>query len=171
MKRVLIVDDDPDILLSLSLLLDALYELCLARDGAEALQLLDGGFAADVIVLDLMMPVLDGTAMARELQRRGSRIPIILASAQSDLPGRARDLEAADYVMKPFRFEVLQAKLTRVLARPSGGLDDGASSETRHAADHALRGDGAGGRTSVGQPREIDGEHFPRERELDSDLT
>jgi CheY-like chemotaxis protein len=125
MKRVLIVDDDPDILVTLGGLLNAQFEVSCARDGAEALQQLDDGFAADVILLDLMMPVLDGLGTAQELARRGSSIPFILASAQADLPARARALGATDYIMKPFGFDMLQLKLKRVLAGPA--RDDGSS--------------------------------------------
>jgi|SRR2546422_4096063 len=115
MKRVLVVDDDPDILESLSALLDGYYELCLARDGAEALEALDGGFAPDAIILDLMMPILDGAELMRQLEARGVRIPVLLSSAHSDLDRCARDLRADDYIMKPFGFEALQLKLDRLL--------------------------------------------------------
>ncbi len=129
-RRLLIVDDDPDVRQTLSLLFESRYEVFVAGDGSEALQLLGDGFAADAIVLDLMMPGVDGAAVVQELQRRNVRTPVILASAHVDVQGRARELGVADFVVKPFRFDVLQTKLARLMdgePRPGGGPGRGGS--------------------------------------------
>src|SRR5437773_12576028 len=81
-KRILIVDDDPDILASLAIIFQESYEVALARDGAEALRFLDEG-PHDVVLLDLMMPVLDGVAFMQELAARRAHVPVILASASA----------------------------------------------------------------------------------------
>src|ERR1044072_1725872 len=127
MKHVMIVDDDPDILEGLAFVMGTEYELCLARDGSEALHAILGGFVADAIVLDLMMPVLDGAQLMAELRKRRLEIPILLTSAHMDLADRADDLGATDYIAKPFGFEALRGKLDRLLGR------DG-SEGFRHAA-------------------------------------
>ena len=114
MKRVLIVDDDPDVRASLSLLLAGHYEIDTAPDGFEALRCLER-FEADAIVLDLMMPIMDGASVMRELKARGSRIPVLLASAHADLPRQAREMEAADYLCKPFMAAELRDKLQRLI--------------------------------------------------------
>jgi DNA-binding response OmpR family regulator len=110
MKRVLLVDDDPDILTSLEMLLEGEYEVSLAADGASALAaMLTQPF--DVIVLDLMMPVLDGAGVLRELRARDVRVPVLLASAARDLRTTARELKAEDFIEKPFDLDLLEAKL------------------------------------------------------------
>ena len=124
MKRVLLVDDDADILDSLSFVLSDTYDISVARNGARALDLLlQSPF--DAVVLDLMMPVLDGAALMRELDSRGVRVPIILASASTDLAHQRQVLGAADAVAKPFPVHELEDKLARVLA--DGGGSAGAS--------------------------------------------
>src|SRR5207302_540619 len=74
MKRLLLVDDDDAILESLQMLLEGTYHLALARHGREALdRLAEQPF--DAILLDLMMPVMDGASLVRELQARGIEVP------------------------------------------------------------------------------------------------
>src|SRR4051794_10950507 len=107
MKRLLIVDDDPDILTSLAMVLEETYEVTLAENGQEALDLaLLGAF--DAVVLDLMMPVLDGEGFLRELRTRGPVPPVILASAANDLAERARQLGVHEFLRKPFDIESLE---------------------------------------------------------------
>lgn len=112
-RRVLVVDDDPDILESLSALLEDRYEVLTARNGVEALALVD---RADAVLLDLMMPVLGGEGVLAELARRGGGPPVLVMSAWSDLKERARG--AADWLRKPFAPELLDEKLARLLAAP-----------------------------------------------------
>lgn len=114
MGRILLVDDDADVLASLALLLESSYDVACARDGAQALEALEvGGF--DAVVLDLMMPVMDGAELLRELRRRGLRVPVLIASAGSHTGRQARELGADDWLQKPFDVELLERKLARLV--------------------------------------------------------
>ncbi len=113
MKRLLLVDDDPDILESLQILLEESYAVEIATNGELGLRaLLARPF--DAVVLDMMMPVLDGAGLLRELRARGVQVPVLLASAARDLRARARELAAEDYIEKPFDPAALEAKLARL---------------------------------------------------------
>ncbi len=114
MKHVLVVDDDPEILEAIAELLETTYLVTLAPNGERALALLDQA-QVDVAVVDLMMPVLDGAGFVRALKARGLEIPVILASASTDLPERARELNAAGMLHKPFDAGTLEQKLQDVL--------------------------------------------------------
>jgi DNA-binding response OmpR family regulator len=138
MKCVLLVDDDPDILESLADILGATYEVEVARDGREALGVL-ARRRVDLIVLDLMMPILDGPGFLAQLRAAGDTTPVILSSAASAIAATARASAAADYVSKPYRIEVLEAKIAKVLG--ASGLG-GASGGSRGSGP---TGSGSGG--------------------------
>src|SRR5437868_11340329 len=113
-KRVLVVDDDPDIReLLFTALEDEGFEVVPAGNGQEALAVI-ATFRPDVIVLDLMMPVMDGWQSVRELRARDEDIPIILLSAARDLRTHAKALSAADIIEKPFDLSELLPKIARV---------------------------------------------------------
>jgi DNA-binding response OmpR family regulator len=114
MKRVLLVDDDIDILDSLALILEDTYDVRRARNGVEALVEVERG--VDAVVLDLMMPLLDGEGFMTELRRRGIDVPVLVASAMGDLPRRCRELGVRDFIPKPFDVQSLEDKLSRLLA-------------------------------------------------------
>lgn len=119
-RRVLVVDDDQDIReLLVSVLSDDGYEAQSARDGSEALRVLEC-WPADVVVLDLMMPVMDGWTFAERMRERWS-IPIVVLSAATDLQRHAVRLRAADVVSKPFDLDTLLPRIARVAAAPNGG--------------------------------------------------
>ena len=120
MKRVLLVDDDLDILESLAMLLEGSYEVLLARNGKEALAIVESTAKIDVMVLDLMMPVLDGAGLMRELEARELRVPVIVVSAHSDVAFHAPALGAADYLTKPFSIGILRAAIARVTGGTGG---------------------------------------------------
>ncbi len=124
MKRVLIVEDDDDIREVLGELLGERYGVELATDGAEALAVLDR-VTVDAIVLDLMMPVMDGETFLREMRARGHSRPVVLVSATRDLPARARSLLVAEHCMKPCSPDALEAALARVLSGAVGDNDTG----------------------------------------------
>src|SRR5262245_1875015 len=115
MKRILVVDDDIDIVESLSVALEHTYQVATAFDGAEALRKLDAE-SFDALVLDLMMPVLDGETLMKELHARRLRVPVRVMSAFVDVDRRAERAGAADWRSKPFRLEELELKLARLLA-------------------------------------------------------
>ena len=113
-KRVLVVDDDPDIReLLFTALEDDGFEVVPAGNGQEALAIIET-FRPDVIVLDLMMPVMDGWQFAAELRKRDEEIPIVLLSAARDLRTHAKALSAAEIIEKPFDLGELLPKIARV---------------------------------------------------------
>ena len=119
MSRILIVDDEPDILLMLRLNLEAEgHEVLMAADGEKALERIDAD-APELVVLDVMMPVLDGWGVLERLQRRADAPPVVVVSAKtggSDVV-QALQLGACDYITKPFDPEVLLTALADALVR------------------------------------------------------
>lgn len=118
-KRVLLVDDDPDILDALAAVLEPSYAVCVANNGQAALEVL-ANTPVDVIVLDWMMPVMDGGAFLKELRSQNTTLPVLLASAGRDVAQKCRDSGANDFLCKPFDVHALEEKLTALLAGPSG---------------------------------------------------
>src|SRR5512146_2084789 len=116
--RILIVDDDPNLLV---LLADQLradgYETQTARDGTEALRRLQTSWP-DLLIIDMMMPRMDGLSLAREIKSRAD-LPIIVLSAIDAGDSKADLLEevAEDYVTKPYHSPELRARINRVLRR------------------------------------------------------
>lgn len=111
-KRVLVVDDDASIreLLSTALQEDG-YEVVPAINGEDALSVCER-WRPDVIVLDLMMPVMDGWTFAKRLHERDD-IPIVVLSAANDLERHAKSVGARDVVAKPFDLDQLLPKVAR----------------------------------------------------------
>lgn len=132
MKRLLVVDDDPDILDSLTMLLETHYAVTPAEDGHAALELL-GQQPFDAVVLDLMLPVLDGTRVLQELRERGHTLPVILISAHRDLDKqeeRHRQLGAFASLRKPFNIQELERQLEHALGAPGGPRGPGGTGGT-----------------------------------------
>jgi len=123
--RVLVVEDDLSILTGVSMNLRYEgYEVLQAQDGARGLEMAvtDG---PDLIVLDIMMPRLNGYEVLRELRSRGVRTPVLVLSAKGMERDKVLglDLGADDYVVKPFGVAELMARVKAVLRRRWG--DDG----------------------------------------------
>jgi DNA-binding response OmpR family regulator len=117
-RRILLVDDDPNLLVVLSeQLRDDGFDVATARDGQEALRRLEAGWP-DLILLDLMMPRLDGVALAHEIKSMAD-LPIIVLSAIDTADNKASLLGevAEDYVAKPYHYPELRARIQRVLRR------------------------------------------------------
>jgi CheY-like chemotaxis protein len=116
-RRVLVVDDDPDILDALSEILEVEgYAVERARNGREALQRIEQKLP-DLVLLDLMMPVMDGSEFARKLAP-GARPPIIVLSADRNVSTKAREIGAIGWLAKPFELSDLLAAVKRVV--PAG---------------------------------------------------
>lgn len=120
--RVLVVEDDPYIagLVEMELEHRGLEVRC-AGDGPSGLEAV-GRFCPDIIVLDIMLPGLDGVGVLKKLRSDGSRVPIIMLTAR-DAPidkVHSLDLGADDYLAKPFRVEELLARMRAVLRRTGG---------------------------------------------------
>jgi two-component system alkaline phosphatase synthesis response regulator PhoP len=118
MRRVLVVDDDPKVCETLDrYLAHAGYSTASALDGARALELARS-FAPDLIVLDLMLPRVDGLEVCRRL-RVASQVPVIMLTAKSTERDKLAGLEtgADDYLTKPFSPRELVARVEAVLRR------------------------------------------------------
>jgi two-component system, OmpR family, response regulator MprA len=120
--RILVVDDEPSVRAALerALRLEG-YEVELAADGAEALQRLALN-APDAVVLDVLMPNVDGLEVCRRLRAAGDRTPVLMLTARDAIGDRVRGLDAGadDYLVKPFALEELHARLRALLRRTNG---------------------------------------------------
>jgi two-component system response regulator MprA len=125
---IMVVDDEAAVrdALRRALSLEG-YDVELAADGAEALQRLEEGARPDALLLDVLMPGVDGLEVCRRLRRSGSRLPVLMLTARAEVSDRVSGLDAGadDYLAKPFALQELLARV-RALLRRSGG-DDGAA--------------------------------------------
>jgi two-component system response regulator MprA len=117
--RVVVVDDDEALrgAVRRALRLEG-FDVEVAGDGAEALAQL-AGLSADLLVLDVLMPVLDGVTVCRRLREAGDRTPILMLTARDAVSDRVAGLEAGadDYLTKPFALEELLARVKALLRR------------------------------------------------------
>jgi CheY-like chemotaxis protein len=115
-KEILLVEDDPDISDMMALYLESEgYEVAAAANGQEALNYLEHSGRPSLILLDLMMPVMNGWEF-RERQRQTpglSQIPVVLLSADSKVPEEAARLGVESYLRKPVEFENLLKVIER----------------------------------------------------------
>jgi two-component system OmpR family response regulator len=137
--RVLVVDDEPNIveLLSVSLRV-AGFDVRTAADGRSALDVARS-FGPDLLVLDVMMPGLDGFDVLRSLRSGGSRVPVLFLTAKDAPEDKVAGLTLGgdDYVTKPFSLEEVVARIRAVLRR-TNGTDGGARSARLSFADIEL---------------------------------
>ena len=107
---ILVVDDDPDVRESLTdILVDEGYRVTGARNGREALEVLRGHTRPSLILLDMMMPEMDGWSFRLEQQKipELAGIPVVILSAHGNVRDAALALGAADYLRKPLRIDTL----------------------------------------------------------------
>jgi two-component system response regulator MprA len=121
-KRVLIVEDDPDLAQTLAEVLERRYEVEIARDGVQAVERLDRQ-QFDAVILDLMLPRLPGEAVLEQIRQRGLAIPVLIATARDDGGEVMARGGARDWLRKPFPMPLLLEKLARALGEgdPTGG--------------------------------------------------
>jgi two-component system response regulator MprA len=123
--RVMLAEDDAALrgAVGRALRLDG-YVVDEAADGAEALQRL-GSVRADVVVLDVLMPALDGLTVCRKLRRMGDRTPVLLLTARDLVADRVQGLDAGadDYLTKPFALDELLARLRALVRRSYPNYD------------------------------------------------
>ncbi|HEY1486174.1 MAG TPA: response regulator, partial [Micromonosporaceae bacterium] len=123
--RILVVDDDRPVRESLrrSLSFNG-YDVDLAADGLEALESV-ADQRPDAIVLDVMMPRLDGLETCRRLRAAGDDLPVLMLTAREMVSDRVAGLDAGadDYLAKPFALEELLARLRALLRRVHGATD------------------------------------------------
>src|SRR5262245_5313950 len=129
-RRILIVEDDESITLGLEMNLQAEgYEVSVAVDGDDGLRrALEGGF--DLVILDVMLPKMNGFEVVRALRSQGNHVPIVMLSARGAEMDKVMGLElgAEDYITKPFGLAELLARVRAVLRR-----------EARHRTEERLR--------------------------------
>jgi two-component system response regulator MprA len=138
--KILVVDDERAVREALRRALELEgYEIELADDGRQALERLGGenGEEPDAVILDVLMPGMDGLEVCRTLRGQGSRLPILMLTARTQVEDRVEGLDAGadDYLTKPFALEELLARVRALLRRSS---DDGSDGETLRFADVEL---------------------------------
>jgi two-component system response regulator MprA len=137
--KILVVDDERAVRESLRRALELEgYEIELAGDGSEALQALnDDEGQPDAVILDVLMPGVDGLEVCRRVRAAGNTVPVLMLTARDEVENRVAGLDAGadDYVTKPFALEELLARVRALLRRTTDG--DG-SSETLTFADIQL---------------------------------
>jgi two-component system response regulator MprA len=124
--RLLVVDDDPSVREALALVLDLNgFDVTTAGDGREAIRTLSVA-APDAVILDVLMPGLDGLEVCRRIRATGDRTPVLMLTARTEVSERVAGLEAGadDYLAKPFAREELIARLRALLRRTGWEGDD-----------------------------------------------
>ena len=133
MAHILVVDDEPAVRRALerALRLES-YEVELAEDGEQALDRLSAR-PADAVVLDVMMPGIDGIEVCRRMRAGGDKTPVLMLTARDAIDDRVigLDVGADDYLVKPFALRELQARLRALLRRAGDG--EGAGEVLRFA--------------------------------------
>lgn len=125
--RVLVVDDERAVRDSLRRALELEgYDVELAADGAEALYRLESNGQPDAVILDVLMPGVDGLEVSRRLRSKGNTVPILMLTARTEVESRVAGLDAGadDYLAKPFALEELLARLRALLRRLTPGTEE-----------------------------------------------
>jgi two-component system, OmpR family, response regulator MprA len=118
--KILVVDDERAVRESLRRALELEgYEIELAGDGSEALHRLESNEEPDAVILDVLMPGVDGLEVCRRIRGSGSRLPVLMLTARTEVEDRVAGLDAGadDYVTKPFALEELLARVRALLRR------------------------------------------------------
>jgi two-component system response regulator MprA len=125
--KILVVDDERAVRDSLRRALELEgYEIELAADGNEALYRLESSDEPDAVILDVLMPGVDGLEVCRRLRSAGSTLPVLMLTARTEVEDRVAGLDAGadDYVTKPFVLEELLARMRALLRRTSDESGD-----------------------------------------------
>ena len=118
--KILVVDDERAVRESLRRALELEgYEIELAGDGNEALNRLESSEEPDAMILDVLMPGVDGLEVCRRIRGEGSKLPVLMLTARTEVEDRVAGLDAGadDYVTKPFALEELLARVRALLRR------------------------------------------------------
>jgi two-component system response regulator MprA len=118
--KILVVDDERAVRESLRRALELEgYEIELAGDGSEALYRLESTEEPDAMILDVLMPGVDGLEVCRRIRGSGSKLPVLMLTARTEVEDRVAGLDAGadDYVTKPFALEELLARVRALLRR------------------------------------------------------
>jgi two-component system response regulator MprA len=125
--KILVVDDERAVRDSLRRALELEgYEIELAADGNEALARLESADEPDAVILDVLMPGVDGLEVCRRVRSAGKKLPVLMLTARTEVEDRVAGLDAGadDYVVKPFALEELLARLRALLRRTGDGEGD-----------------------------------------------
>ncbi len=136
-QKILIVDDDENIAELISLYLNKeCYDTQIVHDGESALKMLNE-YNPDLILLDLMLPGIDGYQVCREV-RSSSQVPIIMLSAKGEVFDKVLGLElgADDYIIKPFDSKELVARVKSVSRRYNKGMQGSASNQSGEVVEY-----------------------------------
>jgi two-component system response regulator MprA len=140
MAQVLVVDDEPALVTALerALRLDG-HEVAVATDGQRALDRL-AGTTPDLVVLDVMMPRVNGLEVCRRLRAAGDRVPVLMLTARDGIDDRVDGLDAGadDYLSKPFALRELRARVRALLRRAESPGEGDESQEVVAFADLRL---------------------------------
>jgi two-component system, OmpR family, response regulator MprA len=124
--KVLVVDDERAVRDSLRRALELEgYEVELAVDGGDALHRLEANGQPDAVILDVLMPGVDGLEVCRRIRGKGNAVPVLMLTARAEVESRVSGLDAGadDYLPKPFALEELLARLRALLRRTAPGTD------------------------------------------------
>jgi two-component system response regulator MprA len=133
--KILVVDDERAVRESLRRALELEgYDVDLAEDGEAALERLGGPSPADAVILDVLMPGIDGLDVCRRLRAGANEVPVLMLTARAEVDSRVAGLDAGadDYLPKPFALAELLARLRALLRRVANGED---SSDVLRFAD------------------------------------
>jgi two-component system response regulator MprA len=122
--RILVVDDERAVRESLRRALELEgYDVDLAEDGESALERLSGTAEADAVILDVLMPGIDGLEVCRRLRAGQNEVPVLMLTARAEIDSRVAGLDAGadDYLPKPFALAELLARLRALLRRAGNG--------------------------------------------------
>jgi DNA-binding response OmpR family regulator len=125
---ILLVEDHDDLAASIGDYLESMgFAMDFAADGAIALNLLEEN-PYDIIVLDLMLPKIDGIRVCERLRERGDGTPILMLTARDQLDDKVAGFDAGadDYLVKPFEMEELAVRIRALIRRARGEMSDGA---------------------------------------------
>ena len=118
-KKILIVDDDEVMLSMVKAILEPDYDARIAKSGKEALELIVGGFLPDLILLDILMPEMDGFDVYNKIRAISllENIPIVFLSSVTEEQEiqRAMNIGAADYIKKPYKKDDLLARIKKIM--------------------------------------------------------
>ena len=125
--KVLVVDDERAVRDSLRRALELEgYDVELAVDGADALLRLEANGQPDAVILDVLMPGVDGLEVCRRIRGKGNGVPVLMLTARTEVESRVAGLDAGadDYLPKPFALEELLARLRALLRRVTPGAEE-----------------------------------------------
>lgn len=126
--HILVVEDDPRLGRLLTRMLQEERHLVeLTASGEEAIEVAEANGGIDAMVLDIGLPDISGTDVARRLRAKGSRLPILMLTARDAIEDRVKGLDAGadDYLVKPFAFQELAARLRALSRRVAAKAHDG----------------------------------------------